>query len=244
MLFALRQLGRSRLFAAIAVGTLALGIGATAAVFSALHAVVLRPLPFAAPERIVKILPTRRGESMGATSSAEFATARELRMTFEHVAGVVSSSGFTLTGGDTPEVVGGGQVTGDYLRVFGVSPEMGRGFVAADDEPGAPRVVVLSHRLWTRKFNADRAMLGRPIQLNGEPFSVIGVMPAAFDFTSDGDELWAPMRLSSEQLADDDGRFLQLVGRLPPGVSKAKAASAVDVVIEWLQEKATVNPGA
>ena len=229
--FAIRQLGRARSFAAVAVGTLALGIGATAAVFGALHAVVLRPLPFADPERVVVVQPTQRGVLAGAASNAEFSAMREQTRAFEAVAAVVAQAGFTLAGvgGDaTPEVIGGSIASGDFFRVFGVTPALGRGFVETDDQPGAPRVVVLSDRLWRRKLGGDRAVLGTTLQLNGQPHEVIGVMPPSFDLTGQSDELWTPFRLSREELDNPSGRYLQIVARLRPGVTRAQASAAAD----------------
>ena len=226
MAFGLRQLARAPSFAVVAICTLALGIGATAAVFSALHAVVLRPLPFVDPERVVKVIPTRRGDPLGAASAAEFATVRALRGAFARVAGAISGAGFTFVTGDAPEVVGGAFVTSEYLRVFGVPPALGRDLLPSDDVPGAARVAVLSHRLWTRIFGADPRILGRGLRINEETFTVVGIMPPRFDITASSDELWVPLRLSSTDLQSNDGRFLQIVARVAPGVSLAKAGAS------------------
>jgi putative ABC transport system permease protein len=223
--FALRQLGRARTFAATAVLTLAVGIGATAAVFSVLHAVVLRPLPFDSPERVVRILPGSRRGSNGMASGAEFAAMRELRQPFSQVAAYVSGAGFTITDGDVPELVGGAFVTADYFRVFGVPPALGRGFLSSDDVPGAPLVVVLSHRLWQRKYHADPTILGGRLRLNGQGYAVVGVMPASFDVTSNGDELWAPLALTPQALANNDGSFLRIVARMRPGVTLQQSSA-------------------
>jgi predicted permease len=241
VVFALRQLASAPSFTSVAICTLALGIGATTAVFSALDAVVLRPLPFAAPDRVVRIQPTKRGAPIGAASGAEFAAMRDLHAVFARVGAVVPGAGFTLTGAETPEVIGGAYATADYLRLFGVPPQLGRDFLVADDEPGAPHVVILSHRLWSRKFAADPAILGHRLQLNGEPYQVIGVMPASFDVTSTGDELWAPLRLSSRELTDADGHFLQLVARLRPEVSLQRASAAINAAERVLTTTARLS---
>ena len=225
--FAVRQLGRARGFAATATLTLALGIGATAAVFSVLYAVVLQPLPFADADRVVQVLPTRRGITGGIASGAEFAAIRDRRDAFAHVA-AISSGGMTLTGMGAPELIDGLVVTADYFRVLGVAPMLGRGFLASDDVPGAPHVVLLSHRLWTGRFMSDTGIVGRTIRLDDEPYTVIGIMPAALDATGTGDNLWAPRQLTAEQLTPNRGQWLRLLARLAPGVTLAQATDAAN----------------
>jgi len=233
-LFAIRQLIKAPSFAVAAIATLAIGIGATAGVFSVVNAVVLRPLPFADADRVVNLHPARDGASVGAASNIELARWRELPRAFDAVAGVVSGVSFTLTRGDSPEVVTGARVTSDFSRVFGVAPQIGRTFSAADDQPGAPHAVLLSHGLWMRAFNGARDALGQTIRLDGEPYSVIGVMPASFDQAGAGDELWVPLALSSTDLQDFKRRYVSVTGRLAPGVSLAQATSAVDDVEQRL----------
>ena len=223
--FALRQLGRARGFAATAAFTLALGIGATAAVFSALYAVVLQPFPFADADRVVQILPTRRGPVEEIVTSGEFAAIRDRREAFASVA-AVTGGGFTMTERGVPELIGGMLVTADYLRVLGVAPAIGRGFLASDDVKGAPPVVVMSHKLWTERFASDTSLVGRTIRLNEEPYTVIGVLPGAFDARGSDDELWAPLRLTTEQLTSNSGRWLRVVARLAPGVTLTQATDA------------------
>src|SRR5262249_14853193 len=152
----IRQLIKAPSFTVAAVLTLALGIGATAGVFSVVNAVVLRPLPFADADRVVNLHPAREGVLLNGASNLELATWHELPRLFDVVAGVVPGVSFSLTRGDSPEVVTGARVTSAFSRVFGVSPIVGRAFSDADDQPGAPRVVILGHALWLRAFNADR----------------------------------------------------------------------------------------
>jgi predicted permease len=234
--FTLRHLRRARGFAATATITLALGIGATAAVFSVLYAVVLQPLPFADPGSVVHVLPTRRGDIDQIVSGAEFAAIRERRDAFAHVA-AVGDGGFTLTGLGPPELVPGALVSADYFRVLGISPSIGRGFLAADDVEGAPPVAIVSHRLWARRFNADTSLVGRTIRLDDEPYTVIGVMPAAFDATGTGNDLWSPRRLTTEQLGSNSGRYLRVVARLAPGVTLARAGDAASAALRAVAER-------
>lgn len=226
MTFAGRQLARARSFTVIAISTLAIGIGATASVFSALYAVVLNPLPFADASRVVTIVPVRRGEPENIASAGELKAMRESSRAFSAVAGIVSGGGWTMTGHDVPEIVEGASVTHEYFKLLGVSPVIGRGFVPGDDEIGAPNVVLLSHAFWTTRFSSDTALVGRTLQLHGEPYTVIGVMPASLDGLGGGERIWAPLRIAPEKFLGGDGRWLRLVARLAPGATLEQAAAA------------------
>lgn len=226
--FGVRQLTTARSFAIAAITTLAIGIGATVAVFSVVEAVVLRPFPFAQPDRVVDVHPTHYRAPMVTSSSLEFATWRALSHTFQALAATTPQVSFTLAHGDVPEVVTGMRATSVFINVLGVTPALGRGFSAADDQVGAPHVVILSHKLWVRDYNADRTVLGRQLRLDDQAYSIIGVLPASLDPVSNGTELWVPLQLSSTDLLDFKVRNLQLIGRLQPGVSPAQAAAAVD----------------
>jgi putative ABC transport system permease protein len=238
--FAMRQMGRARGFTATAAATLALGIGATVAVFSALYAVAIRPMPFADAERVVQLVATRRGETEDIFSSGEFAAIREQRNAFAYVA-AVSGGGLTLTGMGVPELLEGAQVTADYFRVLGVAPALGRGFLASDDVEGAPSVALLSHRLWTTRFSADTSLVGRTIRLDDEPVTVIGVMPAAFDAAGTDSDLWTPQRLTATQLTTNSGRWLHLVARLTPNVTLVQAGDAAGSAVKAVAAR---TPGA
>ncbi|MGH9887177.1 MAG: ABC transporter permease, partial [bacterium] len=163
VIFAFRQLAKARAFSAVAIATLALGIGATAAVFSALDAVVLRPLPLENPDRIVRLEPSRRGDAYG-VSAPEFLGIHGTKP-FQHLAAAILGSGITMTVGDAPELIGGARVTAEYFDVFAAKPMLGRTFTVQEDTPGAPKVAMLSHRLWVSHFNSDPGIVGRAIQL-------------------------------------------------------------------------------
>ena len=222
--FAFRQLRRAPGFSAMAIITLALGFGATAAVFSALYAVVLKPLPFPDAERIVTVRPAQRGEKMGSTTAEYFGIVDRAANAFAYVAAVVPS-GFTVRSGDTPELVSGLRVTADFFRVLGVAPALGRAFTAGDDVPGSS-AVVLSHRAWTARHNADPAIVGTTISVDGTPRTVIGVMPASLDVTSDGEELWVPLGIRRDDALRGGARFLDLRARLRDAVSLEQASAA------------------
>jgi predicted permease len=228
LLFAVRQLTRARSFTVAAVGTLGLGIGATAAVFSIVEAVVFRPFPMTTPDRVVNLHPARVGAPLAVASNLEFASWRALPRAFDGVAAISGQSSFILARGDAPEVVTGVHATADLTRVLGISPEIGRGFTADEDRPGAPHVVILGHRLWVRDFNGDRAVLNQHIHLDGDSYEVIGVMPASLDAVTGDNDLWTPLALSSTDLLDFKSRNLQVVARLAPGTSIAQATSTVD----------------
>ncbi|MFI5230807.1 MAG: ABC transporter permease, partial [Gemmatimonadales bacterium] len=237
VVFAVRQLARARTFALIAICTLALGIGATACVFSLLDAVVLRPLPFTNPDRVVTLMPTKRGVDVGVAAGAELAAMRRLPDIFAAVAATVSDAGFTFTRGAEPVVISGGKVTSDFLRVFGVSPMLGRGFLPADDQPGASHVVILSHRMWVRDFAADAGVIGRSIELDGERYDVIGVLPQSIELVRDRDDLFVPFQLTAKYLDTFGDRSMNLVARLAPGVSLARANAAATTAEERLAQR-------
>lgn len=226
--FSLRQLAKARTFSVVAIVTLALGIGATASVFSTLDAVVLRPLPFDHAERVVELQSAQRGD-LSSPAVPEFLALRSSNV-FETVSGAVLGMGLTVKIGDVPEILGGARVSADYFDIFKVRPQFGRGFTAAEDAPGGAKVTVLSHRLWTERFNQDRGVIGRTIQLDGEPATVIGIMPASFDFTSETEELWIPLQLRPEQTTNYSEHFLRLFARLRPGQTVDQAHAAATAV--------------
>ncbi|HEY4591194.1 MAG TPA: ABC transporter permease, partial [Thermoanaerobaculia bacterium] len=230
--FALRQLRKAPVFALIAVATLALGVGATTAIFSLLHAVVLKPLPFPHPERIVQLWRTEHGEDRS-LSAASFLGFREAR-SFSHLAASWTSS-FNLTGDGPPERIVGDRVSAGYFEAFGVRPELGRVFTAAEDRPGRDRVVVLSDRLWRERFAADPKVIGRSFRLNGVPYEVIGVLPASFELRAVDSRLWVPVAFTPEQASNFGNSYLRVTGRLRPGVSLPAAEAEVAAIGKRLE---------
>jgi putative ABC transport system permease protein len=232
-----RQMLAARSFAIAAIVTLAIGIGATTAVFSVVEAVVLRPFPFPHADRVVDLHPVRDGVPVVTASNLEFATWRALPHVFDGVVATQPGLSFTLTRGDAPEVVTGTRSTSALTRVLGVAPDLGRGFDSADDQPGAPHVVIISHRLWVREYNADRTVLGKQLRLDGDVYAIIGVMPASLDAVSFGAELWLPLALSPADLLDFKSRGLLLIARLAPGVPASQATAAVDASEQMLAKQ-------
>jgi predicted permease len=239
VVFALRQLRRARAFTVVAVLTLALGIGATAAVFSALDAVALRPLPYANADRIVDVYPARRGTTTD-PSPPEVLAYRRIAA-FEHVAAAVLQAGITLRLGDVPEMINGGRVNADYFAVFGAHPYIGRTFTADEDSPGRADVAVISYRLWMSHFNGDRAAVGRTVEIDGAPHTIIGVMPRDFDVTKESEDIWTPIAFSAEDATKFGEHYLKVLARLRPNVTLSQArAQAIPVersVLEQMQHR-------
>src|SRR5919205_1889310 len=216
--FAVRQLLKAPAFTAVAVLTLALGIGATTAIFSAVRSVVLRAFPYAHPDRVMMLTETWK-ERDGDVSDGVFNDWRTAAKSFEHMAAERFTS-FNLAASGAPERVSGGRVTHEFFAVFGIRPLLGRTFLPEEDAPGREQVVVLSHGLWTSRFGGDRAVVGRQIELSGRPYTVVGVMPPTFDPSLSGEGLWVPMAWTPERMATHDEHHNFVVALLKPGVPR------------------------
>ncbi len=240
--FAVRQLVAHPAFSLIAVLTLALGIGATTAIFSVVHAVVLRPLPVPRPEQLVNVFGVWDGENTGIAGGG-YTGLEAVRGVFSRL-GASEYASFILSEGESAERTIGKRASASFFDVFGVAPAYGRVFGADEDRPGHEQVVVLSYRLWERRFGADRAILGREIRLNGLPYTVIGVMPRSFDFTSDSEELWVPIAFTPERRANWDEKPLEVVGRLRQGATPEQATQAVKNVAVRIKQIAPVENSA
>ncbi len=219
--FALRTLAKRPGFTALAVLILALGIGANTAVFSIARGVLLRPLPYAEPDRLVEMWP-------GAWVNKRTVLAVEERLkSFANVTGY-SSWGVPLTGEGEPEVVPLAQVGPQHFEVLGVRPVLGRGFTADERLPGANPVVVLSHGLWQRRFGADPSILGRTIEIDSEPHEIVGVMPESYRPLRPEWQLWTPLVIDRGDSKDLGSTwYLDLAGRLAPGVTLDQAAAEI-----------------
>ena len=242
-----RSLARSPSFAAAALLTIALGVGATTAVFSVVRGVLLRPLPFPEPEELVTVWLTnpRQGKDEDVTSYPNFVDWREGSTTLSHVVGVASTLR-TLTGGGEPEEVGSVLVTSGFFEMLGIQPALGRGFRAEEVEGDAPSlVVVLSHELWTRRYAADSTVVGRTVMINDVPHEVIGVMPPGRRYPADA-ELWVPLTFAGGLAALRDARsslWLPVVGRLAPGSRLEEGQAQMSAVAARLEEAFPGNEG-
>ncbi len=226
--YAARQLLRNPGFAAVAVLTLALGIGANTAVFSVLHSVVLSPLGYHEPGRLVRIYQSHETYGTGMwVSGAAFLDYRDQLEGVESVAALYNYSelGFTLTGAGSARRVTMLPVSSDFFDVYRVHPIIGRRFVR-DEERGSARVAVLSHRLW-QAISGDAGVLGQRLELDGDPYEVIGVMKAGFVDVVGGDvDLWVPLELQDQNARENRGNhYLSVVARLGPGVTLEQARS-------------------
>ena len=234
--FGLRMLRKNPAFTIVAVVTLALGIGANTAIFSVVYAVLLKPLPYAESDRLFNVLQTNPRERVPATgwSYTSFAVLRDGNRSFSELAGSQRHQ-LTLTGRGEPSVVNTSVVTPELIALFRESPLAGRAFVPADGKPGAPPVVILSEGLWRSAFGADPRIVGTAIVLDQRPFTVIGIMPAAFRFPSltKASQLWIPLAqdpLFGGWMERRGGHWLQVTGRLRPGVSPAQAQQELDAI--------------
>ena len=230
-----RALARRPGFTLAATVTLALGIAATTVVFSAESAVLLRPLPYADPDRLVAVWePIAGSPEARAASAGDFTDWRAQRESFAGVAASFQWS-FSLTGAEVAERLSGQLVIGDLFGVLGVLPELGRPLGAADEAPDAPAVAVIADRLWRRRFAADPDIAGKQITLNGSRATIVGVMPPGFDYPDADTELWLPAGFKPEQLRDRRGRFVRVVARLAPGVALETARARLAALAESLR---------
>ena len=232
--YAARMLRKSPGFAAVAIGTLALGIGANTAIFSLVRAVLLEPLPFADPERIVTVMEMWKGRR-GNVAAGMLADLQRDSKSFDALAGARYAN-LNIALGDTSERVLGARVTRDFFTVFGVAPALGRVFRPEEDRPGGERVVVLSHRLWSGRLGAAGDILGRTIRLDGELYTVVGVMPKAFDYARENEELWIPAAFTPETLADHDNHNLVLSGLLRPAATVAGAQAEASTIMAGIRK--------
>ena len=235
--YGLRMLWKQPGFTLISIITLALGIGVNTAIFSVVNGVLLRPLPYSEPERLVWLW----GNILGGSNSASinplnFIDYREQNRTFEHL-GAFFTPGVVvnLTGGGEPERLRGSAVTANYFDVYGVKPALGRPFVPEEEEAGRNQVVVISHGLWQRRFGADPAIVGKTITLDDQSFNVIGV--ASVDFKPQQPaEFWVPMPLRARP-GNRKGNSLRSIGRLKPGVTIEQAQADMDSIARRLGEQ-------
>jgi putative ABC transport system permease protein len=233
--YAWRTLRQAPGFTAVAVVTLGLGIGANTAVFSVLDAVLLRPLPFPHPERLMTLWERERGGGPMNTSYANFLDWQSRSRAFDGIA-VLSYWTPSMAGSGAPERLEGLRVSRDFFRTLGVRPALGRDFLAAEDERGKHHVAIVSYGLWQRRLGGDRHLLGKTILLDGIPYTLVGVLPKGLEspFSTNGykaAEIWAPLAYNPGlPFACRTCRHLRAVARLRPGVTAARANQELDAV--------------
>jgi putative ABC transport system permease protein len=232
--YAVRTLRRSPSFTVLALSAVALGIGATTAMFTTFYSIVLKPLPFASPDRLVTIWERPPASTrQNVVSLFNFKAWKERAHSFEAMAAYNQGS-LNLTGSDEPVQVTGTTVTADLFRVLGVPPRIGRVFSPGEDGPGAPRLAILTHGLWQRRFGGRTDVLGNQLSVNGAPHKIIGVMPPDFAFPNSRGELLVNLR------AEYSGRDFSVIARLRPG---ATLRTAQDEMTAIAAGTAAENPG-
>jgi predicted permease len=229
--YAARMLARSKGFTCTAILVSALGIGANTAVFSITDHVLVRPLPFADASRLVTVFEDRtaRGYPRLEPSPANYRDWKALTKSFD---GLAAHRGLSvnMVGEGDPERIEGAAVSAELLPMLGVSPVLGRFFTAADDQAGSAGTLILSHRLWVQRFAANPSIVGHTLLLDGERFTIIGVMPRQFFFPRREALLWIPMRFRDPDFADRDNHYLRVLGKLRPGVSIDQARAELHVI--------------
>ncbi|HEX8180849.1 MAG TPA: ABC transporter permease, partial [Pyrinomonadaceae bacterium] len=228
-----RMLLKRPSFTLITVLTLALGIGANTAIFSLVSAVLLRPLNYQEPERLVMIWEgvAALGLTGDTPAPANYADWKAQSQSFADMA-ALNLQNFNLTGDGEPERVTAFGATANFFPLLGVQPVLGRTFTDEEAKPGANKVVVLSHGLWQTRYGGERSIVGRDIELNGEKYTVVGVMPADFQFAVPDTRLWVPLAFTPAELANRDTHYLNVVARLKPGVSVAQANADIQAITE------------
>jgi len=234
--YAVRKLSRTPGFTTIAAFTLALAIGATTAIFSVIDGVLLKPLPFRDPERVVRVTNLRDGNRM-VSSVPDFLDIRAQSKSYASLA-ALDNQAMNLTGGSEPERISAARVGATFWSLLGVTPQVGRGFAPNEDSQSAARTVVLSDGLWKRRFGGDRRIVGKTIALDGNSFTVIGVAPAGFSFP-DRPDVWIPLVFAQDDL-NPDGRgahWMGIMGRLAPNVTVTQATSELVTITRRLEQQ-------
>ena len=242
--FAFRQLSKNPGFTTVAVLTLALGIGANTAMFSLINGVLVKPLPFPKPERLITLFENHKeqGQDFVGLSAPGFTDWRAQNSVFEEMA-AYQGRGFDLTGGNTPLRLFAVRASASLFPMLGVNPALGRGFTVEEDVFGNGRVAVLSHHLWQERFGGAADVLGKSLTLDGNIYSVIGVMPAGFRFSGMNPDLWVPMAFEPFEMENRGGHNFRGLARLKPGVSVARAKTEMDAITARLGQQYELSKG-
>lgn len=234
-----RSLLKSRQFTIAAVLTLALGIGTSTAMFSVIRSVLLRPWPFQDPERLVAVSQRQSDGNGNLFSTQDFLDWKEQGGLLARMGTHVSWQFNLGSPGSPPERISGGEVSSDLLPVLGVKPILGREFSASDDLPGSGKFVILSDAFWTQRYRANPGILGKAIEIDGSPYTVIGIMPSGFNGLDGKELLWTPLQLSRNSGVGSSPNFHWLSGwiRLPDGISLKQARSELDATAARLHRK-------
>src|SRR5262245_23452746 len=227
MKYAIRALVGNPRFTLVAIAALTLGIGANAAIFSVVSTVLLQPLPYPDASRLVRVCREFPGGSGCAESIPKYLAAAKAQSMDAIAAYDFAGPGMNLSGGGLPQQIKGIHVSASYFRVFGATRELGRTFTEDEDRVGGPRVAVLSHGLWTSHFGGDPAIVDRTILLNGDPYTVVGVLGATFRSEPPAD-VYIP--LQADPNSTNQGHYLSVAGHLKPGVTLAQARAEMKLL--------------
>jgi predicted permease len=231
--YAIRGLRKRPGFTVVAVITLALGIGANTSIFSVVNAVILRPLRFTDPDRLAVVWEEASfaGFPTNTPAPANYFDWKKQNRSFEDMAATRSNS-FNLTGDGDPERVAAYAVTANFFPILGVQPLFGRLFLDEEDRPGANNVVVLSYQLWQTRYGGANNIINREILLNGTKYTVVGVMPADFQYLENDVRLWVPLALSDKEQNNRGSHYLTVVGRLKLGVTMSQAQADMSTLMK------------
>ena len=227
MRYAARGLTSKPAFSAIVLATLTLGIGATVAIFSVVNGVLLRPLPYAEPRRLMLI---EHVDPYGTVSEPEFADYRRQARSIEKIAAVAYGSANLTGGGEEPERIRVARVSDGFFQILGVPTQVGRFFTPDEDKPNAPTVIILSHGLWQRRYAADSSIIGKDVIVNGNPRVVVGVMPSRFDYPSSSIDMWVPLRLNYDSLWTRNNHYLTVIAKRAPNVTFAGSVAELNAL--------------
>jgi len=237
LVYAWRGLRRAPVFAAVAILTLGLGIGANTAIFSIIYATLLRPLPYQHSGELVRLYETEDAPGNYPLAGPDFLDWKTTQNhSFQDMSVYGWSQDVNLSGKGEPDHVIGTSVEANFFLLLGARPLMGRTFAIGEDEPGRDRVVILSYGLWQSKFNGDPRIVGQQIELNSRKYDVVGVMPAGFQFPSDA-QLWRPQDMDSKSLMRRGTHWLNAIGRLKPGVSLQRAQAEMSLIASQLEKQ-------
>jgi putative ABC transport system permease protein len=241
--YGLRVLTRNPGFSAVALLALVLGIGAITAIFTIVNSILLRPLPYKQPDRLVMVWETEPGDNPRSAKSSvappDFFDWRNQSQSFEHIAGIRGQV-FDLTGEGQPEQLLGAGVSFDFFDMLGARAAAGRFFLGEEDQTSGQRVVVISHKLWQRRFNADPGAVGHALTMSGKSYTVVGVAPKDFRtpmFYGEEGDIWIPLAHVEDKLTERNNRFIQVIGQLKPGLSIEQAESEMNVIAAQLRQQ-------
>ncbi len=232
--FTLRALAKQPGFCLTAILTLALGIGANTAIFSVFDAVILRPWPYPNPDHLVTVWQTRPDGRINGVAGINYREWIKQTSSFERLDGLIPQF-YNVGAPDDTVQASGARVSAGFLRALGIQPVLGRGFSLEDDRPGAPRVALVNYGLWQSLWGSDRSVVGRPIQLNGDPYTLVGVLPPDFDFVGQGILVWTPLIFKSE--GELSSNKMLVLGRMKSSVGIEQANREMQVVSKRLESQ-------